>query len=143
MIRLIALVWLVSALTASAADYRSVAVAGAIMYDAPSAKAQKLFVVAQGYPVEITVSVENWAKVRDLTGQLAWIERKVLSDKRTVVVTAVRADIRQSADDSAPIVFQAEKGVALEFMENVPGLVKVRHRDGQAGYIRLSQVFGA
>ena len=59
------------------------------------------------------------------------------------MVTAVRADIRQSADDSAPIVFQAEKGVALEFMENVPGWVKVRHRDGQAGYIRLSQVFGA
>ena len=47
-----------------AADYRSVADSAAVLYDAPSAKSKKLYVVSQGYPVEIVVVVEGWSKVR-------------------------------------------------------------------------------
>ena len=128
---------------ALAADYLSVAASSTLFYDAPSAKAKKLFVVSQGYPVELVVSLGEWLKVRDVSGKLAWVEKKQLSDKRTVLVSTARADIRQSPEDSAAIVFQAEKGVALEFVESAPGWIKVRHRDGQTGYVKLNQVWGA
>lgn len=128
---------------ALAADYLSIAADNTLFFDAPSNKAKKLFVVSQGYPVELVVSLGEWVKVRDISGKLAWVEKKQLTGKRTVLVSAARADIRQSPDDGASLVFQAEKGVALEFVESIPGWIKVRHRDGQTGYVRLNQVWGA
>jgi hypothetical protein len=42
------------------------------------------------------------------------------------------------------VVFQAEQGVALEVMEHgSSGWLKVRHRDGQSGFVKISQVWGA
>ena len=44
--------------------------APAIAYDAPSAKARKLFVASRDYPIEVIVNVEGWVKVRDAAGDL-------------------------------------------------------------------------
>ena len=127
-----------------ALDYRSVASASAILYDAPSPSAKRIYVVGQYYPVEVVVNLEAWAKVRDSTGELAWIEKKHLSDKHTVLVAVQLADVRQSPDNAASVVFQAEQGVALEVLETgSSGWVKVRHRDGQSGFVKISQVWGA
>lgn len=128
---------------AMAGEFRSIAESGATMYDAPSLKANKLFVASRLYPVEVIVQVDNWTKVRDVAGDLAWVEKKSLSDSRTVVVTAALADVCQRAEDGAPTVFQARKGVALEIAELAAGpWVKVRHRDGQTGFVRANQVWG-
>lgn len=127
-----------------ALDYRSVGSERAILYDAPSLQAKRLFVVGKYYPVEIIVNLDQWAKVRDSAGDLAWVEKKNLKDARMVVVTVARADVRQAADQNAPLVFQAERDVALELLERgAAGWLKVRHRDGQVGFIQTSQVWGA
>jgi SH3-like domain-containing protein len=128
---------------AAAADFRSVSENAAVLYDAPSAKARKLYVVNQGYPFEIVVVVEGWSKVRDASGELNWIESKHLADRRTVVVKAPLAQVREAADDNAPMVFQAQQNVLLELLEVAGGWLRVRHRDGQAGYVRVTQVWGA
>ena len=127
---------------ASAIEYRSVE-AATILYDAPSQKGSKLFVIKRGTPVELVVNLEGWSKVRDADGSLAWIEAKYLGKRRTLIVTAPRGQIRQVADDSAAVVFEAEKNVSLEFVEAAPGgWAKVRHRDGQSGFVRANQVWG-
>jgi SH3-like domain-containing protein len=137
------LVLLGASVPAAAAEFRSVSESGTLMYDAPSARAKKLFVASRLYPVEIVISIDNWAKVRDQAGDLAWIEKKALSDKRTVVVTTAVADVRQTAGEQAPLVFQAQQGVALEVVESpASGWAKVRHADGQVGYVKISQVWG-
>jgi SH3-like domain-containing protein len=128
---------------ASAADYRSVADNAAVLYDAPSAKSKKLFVVSQGYPFEIVVVVEGWSKVRDAGGDLTWIESKHLTDKRTILVKAPLAAVREAADDNSPVVFQAQQNVLLDLVEVAGGWLRVRHRDGQTGFIRVTQVWGA
>lgn len=126
-----------------AADFRSVSERAAVLYDAPSVRSSKLFVVSQLYPVEILVSIDNWVKVRDASGALAWIEKRALSERRTVLVKASIADVRQAAEENAPLVFQAREGVALDLAEiGAGGWVKVRHRDGQTGFIRVNQVWG-
>jgi SH3-like domain-containing protein len=141
--RLAALAFLALAVPAMAGEFRSIAEDGTVMYDAPSVRARKLFVTSRYYPVEIVVNIDNWVKVRDLAGDLAWVEKKALSDRRTVTVVATVADIRQGADDKTPLVFQAQQGVALELAElSASGWVKVRHADGQTGYIKISQVWG-
>ena len=126
-----------------AADFRSVAENAAVLYDAPSAKAKKLYVIGRSYPVEVIVVVEGWIKVRDASGELAWIESRGLSERRTVMVKTPLADIRQAADDHAPLVFQAEQSVLLDLVELTgTGWARVTHRDGQSGYVKLSQVWG-
>lgn len=125
-----------------ALDYRSVA-AAAVLYDAPSQKAQPQYVVARGTPVEAVVAVEGWVKVRDLKGELAWIEKRQLDDRRTLIVRAARAQVRAQADDKAALVFEAEKDVVLDLLEAAPpGWAKVKHRDGQGGFVKAGQVWG-
>ncbi|HNC51061.1 MAG TPA: SH3 domain-containing protein [Accumulibacter sp.] len=125
-----------------AIEYRSVNVA-TVLYDAPSLKGNKLFVIKRGTPVELVVNLEGWSKVRDADGGLAWIESKALINRRSVIVTAGRATVRQGADEAASVVFEAEKNVSLEYIETAPGgWVKVRHRDGQVGFVRANQIWG-
>ena len=121
-----------------------------MMYDAPSVRAKPLYVYGRDIPVETLVSVEGWTKIRDSGGTIGWVQSKLLSDKRMVVVRATVADIRSAPEEGAPVVFRAERDVLLEIAETatsasttaMPGWIKVRHRDGQQGFVRLSQVFG-
>lgn len=130
------------ALPAWALDYLAVAEAAAL-YDAPSQKARPLHVIARGTPVEQVVAVEGWVKVRDQKGDLAWIEKRLLSDKRTVIVRADRAQVRAASDDKAALAFEAERDVVLELVEPaVAGWAKVKHRDGQQGFVKVAQVWG-
>ena len=129
-------------LSALAIEYRTVD-AAAVLYDAPSQRGSKLFVIKRDTPVELVVSLEGWAKVRDAEGGLAWIEKKYLAERRSVIVTGSRAEIRQKADESAPLIFEAEKNVALDYLETAPGgWVKIHHRDGQTGFVRANQIWG-
>lgn len=133
---------LASAGAALALDYRSVGEA-ALLFDAPSQKAKPLFAIARGTPVEEVVALDAWIKVRDQKGDLAWIEKRLLSEQRTVMVRADRAQVRVQADDKAELVFEADKDVVLDLVESdTGGWAKVRHRDGQQGYVRAAQVWG-
>jgi len=133
---------------AAALEYRSVAVPKAVLYDAPSAQAKKLFVVGQGYPVEIIVNLGNWIKVRDHFGTLSWIEAKDLDNKRSLIVKANDAELKQTPDAAAKAVTRIEKDVLLEMAEpptaDAAGnsWIKVRHRDGLTGYIKATSVWG-
>lgn len=133
---------LVGSAAAQTLEYRSLAENGVVLYDAPSLKAGKLFVAGRMLPVEVIVSLENWVKVRDSAGDLAWVERKYLSDKRYVIVTASRAEVREGPDAGARIRFEAEPGVVLELVEQVTGWARIRHPDGEAGFVRANQVWG-
>jgi SH3-like domain-containing protein len=129
--------------TALALDYRSVEVPVAILYDSPSQKGKKLYLIRAQTPVEVFMRLEGWAKVRDAEGTLAWIDSRQLSERRTLMVTAPRAELRQSDKPDAPVVGELEKWVVVDFLEPAaPGWAKVRHRDGTTGYVRSTQVWG-
>lgn len=125
-------------------EFFSIADSAAIMYDAPSLKAGKVFVASRYLPVEAIVKVEGWVKVRDSGGGLAWVEEKALSNKRYVIVTATQVGAYQSADTGSALIFEALQNVVMELLEPaMNGWVKVRHRDGQTGYVRTHQVWGS
>jgi SH3-like domain-containing protein len=133
---------MLTALPAAALDFRSVA-EPALLYDAPSQQGRPLFAIARGTPVETVVVLDAWVKVRDPKGDLTWIERRLLSEKRMVIVKADRAQVRVQPEDPAPLVFEAERDVLLEFLEPGPtGWVKVQHRGGQQGFVKAGQVWG-
>ena len=131
-----------AAAPAAAYEFRSVGESAAVLYDAPSAKSKKLYVVSRGYPLEVVVAVEGWSKVRDASGELAWIEARSLAAARTVIVKVPLAQVRDRADDGAPVAFQAQQTVILDLLEVAGAWLHVRHRDGQTGYVRVGQVWG-
>ena len=134
---------MLAAANGHAFDFKTVGNAPAILYDAPSTKGGKLFVAPRGMPLEVVLSYGEWVKVRDVSGDLAWTEAKVLSTKRNVVVRSANLKVRATADDAAVPVFIADKGVLLEVAEPVAsGWVKVRHKDGQIGYVKNADVWG-
>jgi SH3-like domain-containing protein len=128
---------------AAGAEFRSIGDRPAVLYDAPSQKANKLYILGRSTPVEVLVKLERWSKVRDSSGDVAWIETPLLSEKRSVVVTSQSGEVRMQPNPAAAIVFEAQKQVLLEPVgPAVDGWIPVRHRDGQQGFIKISQVWG-
>ena len=136
--RLLALAMLLCGVNAACAvDYVSVSEGSAILYDAPSTQAKKLFVVNRYMPFEQIVTLDNWVKVRDRSGGLYWVERRVLSGKRYVYALLPLLDVRAAPDFGAARTFQVRQQIALEHLESTgTGWIKVRHQDGNVGYVR-------
>ena len=134
---------LVFSLPANALEFRSIAPAKAILYDAPSLEASKLYILSQSYPVELIVNLNNWVKVRDAAGTLSWVESKSLSSKRTVLVLA-KTDIKVAEDTTSALVATVEKDVVLELLPITAknGWVKVKHRDGVTGFVQVTNLWG-
>lgn len=127
---------------AFAFDYRGLS-DNVVVYDAGSKESTPLFILLRGTPVEVIVTLDRWAKIREAGGGIGWVERGALTDRKQVIVTVPQAEIRQSSDPSSPVVFMVAKDVLLDVVDTpVSGWVKVRHRDGQTGFISMRSIWG-
>ena len=127
-------------LAAQGIDYRS-AGPSLITRDAPSPQGRQLFRLRPGTPVEIIVTQDGWARVREPSGALNWVEQSALSNRRTVIVTAERATIRREPQSTAAPAFEATRNVVLEVVgPPALGWARVRHGQGLEGYIHASEV---
>lgn len=125
-----------------AIEHRSVAQA-AVLYDAPSAQARKLYVIRPQTPVEIIVTLDKWIKVRDKDGTIAWIQRGDLSEKHTLIVRVAQAKVFQRPADDSPLAFELAQNVVVEMLEApTSGWIKIRHQNGDSGYVRVGEVWG-
>jgi SH3-like domain-containing protein len=130
-----------------AAEFRSVGSKPAILYDGPSRQASRLFVAPPGMPVEILSTLGQWVKVRDMGGDVTWIERAELVEQR-MLITLSRVQVHAEPMEASPLVLVLERGVLLEPIEpeaqiELPeGWLRVRHRDGDTGFVRSASVWG-
>jgi SH3 domain protein len=141
---LISLSLLLMPVFALALDFKSVAEPKAILYDGPSAAANKRFIVSQFYPVEVVVKLSNWVKVRDAEGGLFWIESKALSNLRTVLIQSETAELHQTPSATSTVLALVEKQVVfiLEDEHATNGWLKVRTVQGDLGYLPINAVWG-
>jgi SH3-like domain-containing protein len=131
------------ALPALGAEFRAIGDRAAVLYDAPSLKADRIFVASRGHPFEVLVKLDQWTKVRDSGGEVAWVENRMLGERRNAMVNVAVADVRAAPDAKSALVFEAYKQVILEVLEPpADGWAKVRHRDGQQGYARVAHLWG-
>jgi SH3-like domain-containing protein len=126
----------------ASAEFRAVNVLKAVVYDSPSAQSKKLYLLGQGYPVEVIVNLAEWVKVRDQQGGLSWIDAKQLSTKRTLLMVS-SVEIKQTPEATSALVARVEKDVVVDLLEPAKnGWVKVKHRDGLVGFVQASAVWG-
>ncbi len=124
------------------AEYCTVNVPKAIVYDSPSAQGKKLYLLSQGYPVEVIVNLAEWVKVRDQQGGLSWIDAKQLSTQRTLLISSP-VEIKKTPELGGVVVARVEKDVVVDLLEPAKnGWVKVKHRDGLVGFVQTSAVWG-
>jgi len=138
-------VWIVCFISQSAyAEFRSVASPKTILYEAPSATTKRVYLVDEGFPLEIIVNLGDWLKVRDLYGTLSWVESKNLQPKRTVIVKVDKANIHKDPESKSALIATIEKDVVIELSEPLitNGWIKVRYQQDLDGYIQTSQVWG-
>ena len=127
-----------------AAEFRSINVAAAVLWDGPSDKAKKVFLAPRGMPIEVVSTLNAWVKVKDLSGDIAWVAASDLGKTRTVVAITL-ATIRNAAQDGSAMSFQAERGVTLELLDGgqvTTGFVRVKHKDGSTGFVKTGEVWG-
>ena len=128
---------------AQALDYRSLS-DNTPVFDAGSRQANAQFILLKGTPVELIVTLDRWAKIREASGGIGWVERSLLSERPQLMVTAASADVRQAPAGDAPVVFTARKDLLLDVADKPTGSwIKVRCRDGRTGFIDLKAVWGA
>ena len=123
--------------------YRSVVQGETVLYDAPSDKARKLYIAPAGMPVEIISMLRDWVKFRDSEGDLSWVNRDALTDRRTVVTTAP-ATLRREPSEAAEPILDADQGVLFELLDGKPtgDFARVRFATGDTGYLPTSSLWG-
>ena len=126
------------------AEFRSVSVSKTILYEAPSATTKRVYLVSEGYPLEVIVNLGDWLKVRDPYGTLSWVESKNLQSKRTVIVKVDKANIYKEPESKPVLIATIEKDVVIELSDPLitNGWIKVRYQQDLDGYIQTSQVWG-
>lgn len=138
--RLIALLALASG-AAHAFDFKTVT-DNAVVYDGGSRQANPQFIVLRGTPVEVIVTVEKWVKIREQSGGIGWVERSQIGNAKNVIVLTT-TDVRQQPDNTSPVVFSAAKDLLLESMDQPVGAwIKIKHRDGQTGFVPRRAIWG-
>jgi SH3-like domain-containing protein len=131
------------AMTAPAASFVTIGEKPAIVYDSPSQKGNRTLVLSRFHPLEVLVKLDKWTKVRDAEGSIGWVENAAFGERRFVQVVAAVAEVRATSSPASPLVFEAQRGVLLEATGSaVDGWISLKHRDGQAGVVRTSQVWG-
>ena len=127
------------------ADFISVNVKQAVLFEGPSKTTEKMYIVTEGYPLEVLVSLKDWKKVKDHNGKISWIESKHTHNERTVLITKDDAVIFNQANEKSHKLANVEKFVVLKL--NSPILVgnwaQVKTQiEGLIGFVNAREVWG-
>ena len=96
----------------------------------------------RGLPLLIVAETEMWRKVRDISGDEAWVRKPALSGSRTAM--ALRpTPIRSKADPRAREVARTEARALLRLQECREGWCEVRSENGLKGWARQDALWGA
>jgi len=120
----------------------SVAAEKANVRSGPGTEHEILWVVGRYYPFDIIKKYGPWYKIRDFEEDIGWIHKSLLKDVPAVTVTGTRVNIREGPGKNFKILFQAEKGVSFKLLKRQKKWLKVKHADGEVGWIIKSLVWG-
>ena len=93
-------------------------------------------------PVRVVETYPNWRKVRDPDGTTGWMLQRLLSDRRTGLVTGTEArPLHEDRGEDSPVRYLAQPGVVGRLSDCGGGwcLFDV---GGKRGYIRTGHFWG-
>jgi SH3-like domain-containing protein len=93
-------------------------------------------------PVQIIAQFEHWRRIRDWEGTVGWVQERMVTGKRTVVVNkgGVRP-LYQRPDPAASVIARAEPGAVARLAECRGPWCRVE-ADEVSGWMRRSDIWG-
>ena len=135
------LVFVLSVGTASA-ERLSVGVNKANVRSVPGKDYAVLWSVGKYFPVNIVKTSGDWRQIRDYEGDVGWIHKSLLKEVPSVIVKGSLVNVREGPGKDAKVLFQAESGVSFKVEEKKGKWLRVKHGDGDTGWIHESLVWG-
>ena len=101
--------------------------------------------VGKFFPLQILKKKGDWYRVKDFEGDIGWVYRKLTSKTPAVVVKTrkkVRANVRYGAGKKYKRIFQAARGSAFKLVKKSGNWIKIKHADGDTGWIYKKLLWG-
>ena len=102
-----------------------------------------IYIAPAGMPVEVISVLRDWVKFRDVQGDLSWVNRDLLTDRRMVITRAPETLRREPRAEAEPLVDVAAD-VLLELVDDKPTgeFARVRDAGGEIGFLPVASVWG-
>ena len=94
-----------------------------------------------GLPVRIVDEYGDWRRIVDNDDAGGWVYHAMLTGRRTVLITAGRATLRESPADTAAATARAEEGVVARLRRCEPEWCEIE-ADGHSGWVRKADIWG-
>jgi SH3-like domain-containing protein len=83
-----------------------------------------------------------WLRARTVQGREAWILASLTDRRPAVVVQVAEANVRSGPGTGHAVVFRALRGVPFRVVDTSGAWLRVRHADGDSGWIHEKLVWG-
>jgi SH3-like domain-containing protein len=92
-------------------------------------------------PVEIVAEFNHWHRIRDVEGTEGWVQERMVTGKRAVIVRGQQRALRERPSGEAAIVARAEPGVIARLLECQQGWCRVE-ASGVNGWLKREEIWG-
>ncbi|MBI5846320.1 MAG: SH3 domain-containing protein [Deltaproteobacteria bacterium] len=133
-----ALFILPGALAADLSERMSVGVRAANVRTGPGDSFDIAWQVELYHPFVVLERQGAWCRVKDFEGDQGWISRTLLTVNKTVAVAKDNVLARLLPEAGSRVLFKSEKGTAFKELLRKGEWVKVRHGEGETGWIHQS-----
>lgn len=96
----------------------------------------------RGLPLLIVAETEMWRKVRDISGDEAWVRKPALSGSRTAL-TMQSTSLRSRPNAKAREVARTDPQALLRIQDCREGWCEVKSENGHKGWARQEALWGA
>jgi SH3-like domain-containing protein len=127
--------------TAMAAERVSVIGEIANVRALPNTQSDTLWQVEKYHPLLVLEKKGKWYRFKDFEGDTGWIHSSLVDKTPTVIVKVRRANIRTGPGTQHDLAFDADKGTPFKVLETKGRWKKIRHADGDEGWIFTSLVW--
>ncbi|MFL2980286.1 MAG: SH3 domain-containing protein [Methylophilaceae bacterium] len=127
------------------AEFLSVKTKNSILFEGPSSSTKKKFIVTEGYPLKVLVSLKDWKKVEDHLGKISWVRTKDLDRERTVMTLKSEVTIYNKPSINQSKLAYVDEFVVLNLISPIvtDGWIKVKSTTvGLEGFIKVEEVWG-
>jgi SH3-like domain-containing protein len=138
---LIALVLWVGGAGLAQAERLAVTVPKANVRVGPGSEHAVIWQVEQYYPVKVIEHQGPWCLFEDFEGDRGWIHASLLGKMDAVVTDRDACNLRDGPGLDHPVVMVVDAGVPFKVIERRGDWLRVRHADGDEGWIAKSLVW--
>lgn len=107
----------------------------------PGTNYKILWKLEKNHPVKIIKKTGSWCYFSDYEGDKGWIYEKILTKDQAVIAVKDKCNVRSGPGTTFDIIFTLEKGVPLKVIEEKDKWLKIRHADGDHGWIHKMLVW--